>query len=150
MKTSKWMLSQLVRAKNSIHHKESFFSMNQRLTVSQNTAQSDQTQQDKVPALFRPLQLRSVTLSNRIMVAPMCQYSAEDGLANDWHLVHLGSLASGGAALVMTEATAVEALGRISPQDLGLYSDEHMAPLARITSFIKAQGAIPAIQIAHA
>lgn len=101
-------------------------------------------------ALFRPLQLRGVTLRNRIMVAPMCQYSSEDGFATDWHLVHLGGFAVGGAALVMTEATAVEARGRISPQDLGIYHDEHIEQLARITRFVKAQGAVPAIQLAHA
>jgi len=103
-----------------------------------------------IPALFRPLALRGLTLRNRIMVSPMCQYSAEDGFANDWHLVHLGSFAIGGAALVMSEATAVEARGRISPQDLGIYRDEHIKPLARITRFLKEQGAIPGIQLAHA
>lgn len=105
---------------------------------------------EAIAPLFRPLQLRGITLRNRIMVAPMCQYSAEDGFANDWHLVHLGSFAIGGAALVMTEATAVEARGRISPQDLGIYRDEHIEPLARITRFIKAQDVVPAIQLAHA
>lgn len=103
-----------------------------------------------VVPLFRSLRLRGITLRNRIMVAPMCQYSAEDGFANDWHLIHLGGFAIGGAALVMAEATAVEARGRISPQDLGIYRDEHIEPLARITRFIKAQGAVPAIQLAHA
>lgn len=107
-------------------------------------------QESSIPPLFHPLQLRGITLRNRVMVAPMCQYSAEDGFANDWHLVNLGSFAVGGAALVMTEAAAVEARGRISPQDLGIYRDEHIAPLARITRFIKEQGASPAIQLAHA
>ena len=101
-------------------------------------------------ALFRPLTLRGITLRNKIMVSPMCQYSSEDGYANDWHLVHLGSFAIGGAALVMTEATAVEARGRISPQDLGIYHDEHIEPLTRITRFIKAQNGLPGIQLAHA
>ncbi len=101
-------------------------------------------------SLFEPLTLRDITLRNRIMVSPMCQYSSTDGFATDWHLVHLGSRAVGGAALVMTEAAAVEARGRISPQDLGIYRDEHIAMLSRITSFIKEQGAIPAIQLAHA
>lgn len=100
--------------------------------------------------LFDPFTLRGVTLRNRIGVSPMCQYSAQDGLANDWHLVHLGSRASGGAALVIAEATAVEARGRISPQDLGLWNDDQIAMLARITAFIKSQGATPAVQLAHA
>ncbi|MDQ3248370.1 MAG: NADH:flavin oxidoreductase/NADH oxidase, partial [Chloroflexota bacterium] len=100
--------------------------------------------------LFSPLTLRSITLRNRIIVSPMCQYSAQDGFANDWHLVHLGSRAVGGAAIVMAEATAVEARGRISPQDLGLWQDQQIAGLARIAAFIKAQGAVPAIQLAHA
>ncbi|HLG62621.1 MAG TPA: NADH:flavin oxidoreductase/NADH oxidase [Ktedonosporobacter sp.] len=102
------------------------------------------------PDLFRPFTLRGVTLRNRIMVSSMCQYSAEDGFAADWHLVHLGSRAVGGAALVMAEATAVEKRGRISPQDLGIYYDEHVPMLARITAFIKEQGAAPGIQLAHA
>jgi 2,4-dienoyl-CoA reductase-like NADH-dependent reductase (Old Yellow Enzyme family) len=89
-------------------------------------------------------------LRNRIIVSPMCQYSAEDGFANDWHLVHLGSFAIGGAALVISEATAVEARGRIAPQDLGIYRDEHIEFLSRITSFIKEQESIPGIQLAHA
>jgi 2,4-dienoyl-CoA reductase-like NADH-dependent reductase (Old Yellow Enzyme family) len=100
--------------------------------------------------LFRPLSLRGVTLRNRIAVAPMCQYSSIDGFATDWHLVHLGSRAVGGAALVLTEACAVEARGRISPQDLGIYRDEHIEMLSRIASFVKEQGAVPAIQLAHA
>ena len=100
--------------------------------------------------LFDPLTLRGVTLRNRIGVSPMCQYSAEDGFANDWHLVHLGARASGGAGLVIAEATAVEARGRISPQDLGIWDDAQISMLERITSFIKSQGATSAIQLAHA
>lgn len=100
--------------------------------------------------LFEPLTLRELTLPNRIAVSPMCQYSARDGLANDWHLVHLGSRATGGAGLVMVEATAVTPEGRISPQDMGIWSDDHIAPLARITGFVAGQGAVPAIQLAHA
>lgn len=100
--------------------------------------------------LFAPLTLRGVTLRNRIGVSPMCQYSAQEGVANDWHLVHLGSRASGGAALVIAEATAVEARGRISPQDLGLWHDGQIDSLARITAFIKSQDAVPAVQLAHA
>jgi 2,4-dienoyl-CoA reductase-like NADH-dependent reductase (Old Yellow Enzyme family) len=100
--------------------------------------------------LFTPLQLRSVTLPNRIVVSPMCQYSSEDGFANDWHLVHLGSRAVGGAALVIAEATAVVPEGRISPQDLGIWKDEHVEFLSRIAAFISAQGSVPGIQLAHA
>jgi 2,4-dienoyl-CoA reductase-like NADH-dependent reductase (Old Yellow Enzyme family) len=101
-------------------------------------------------ALFTPLTLRSVTLANRIGVSPMCQYSSEDGYANDWHLVHLGGLATGGAALVFTEATAVTADGRISPQDLGIWKDDHLPMLQRIVSFMRAHGTVPGIQLAHA
>jgi len=100
--------------------------------------------------LFSPLQIRSVVFRNRIGVSPMCQYSCEDGFATDWHLVHLGSRAVGGAALVMAEATAVEARGRISPADLGLWKDEQIPALARIAAFVRKQGAAPGIQLAHA
>ena len=100
--------------------------------------------------LFSPLPLRGLTLPNRIAVSPMCQYSARDGFATDWHLVHLGGLAQGGAGLVMTEATAVAAEGRISAADLGLWREEQAAPLARIAAFIRTQGAVPGIQLAHA
>ncbi len=103
-----------------------------------------------MPNLFDPLTLRGVTFRNRIGVAPMCQYSAEDGFANDWHLVHLGSRAVGGAGLVIAEATAVEARGRISPEDLGIWQDAHIEPLARITRFIREEGAVSGIQLAHA
>src|SRR5579862_8557929 len=99
--------------------------------------------------LFEPLTLRSVTLRNRIGVSPMCQYSCVDGFATDWHLVHLGSRAVGGAALVIAEATAVEQKGQISPADLGIWKDEHVGPLARIAAFVQAQGAVPGIQLAH-
>ncbi len=100
--------------------------------------------------LFSPLQLRDVTLRNRIAVSPMCQYSSDDGYASDWHLVHLGSRAVGGAGMVMLEASAVLPEGRISPQDLGIWKDGHIKELARIAKFIKAHGASPAIQLAHA
>jgi len=100
--------------------------------------------------LFDPLALRSVTLRNRIAVSPMCMYSAVDGRANDWHLVHLGARAAGGAGLVSFEATAVEARGRISPADLGLWEDGQVEPLARVVRFVEAQGAVPMLQIAHA
>jgi len=100
--------------------------------------------------LFTPLQLAGVTFPNRIFVSPMCQYSSEDGFSNDWHLVHLGSRAVGGAALVLTEASAVLAEGRISPQDLGLWKDDHIAGLKRIVEFLHAQGARAGVQLAHA
>ncbi len=100
--------------------------------------------------LFDPFTLRGVTLRNRIGVSPMCQYSSTDGFADDWHLVHLGSRAVGGAGLVMAEATAVEARGRISPHDLGLWKDEQIEPLARVARFVRGQGAVAALQLAHA
>jgi 2,4-dienoyl-CoA reductase-like NADH-dependent reductase (Old Yellow Enzyme family) len=100
--------------------------------------------------LLAPLALRSVTLRNRIAVSPMCQYSAVEGRANDWHLVHLGARAIGGAGLVLFEATAVEARGRISPADLGLWDDAQVEPLARIVRFVEAQGAAAGLQLAHA
>jgi 2,4-dienoyl-CoA reductase-like NADH-dependent reductase (Old Yellow Enzyme family) len=100
--------------------------------------------------LFEPLTLRRLTLPNRVVVSPMCQYSAEQGLANDWHLVHLGSRAVGGAGLVLVEATAVLPEGRITPEDLGIWSDEHVAPLRRITEFVEGQGAVAGVQLAHA
>jgi 2,4-dienoyl-CoA reductase-like NADH-dependent reductase (Old Yellow Enzyme family) len=100
--------------------------------------------------LFTPLEVRSIRLRHRIAMSPMCQYSARDGFADDWHLVHLGSRAVGGAALILVEATAVESIGRISPSDLGLWSDEHIEPLARIARFVESQGAVPGIQLAHA
>ncbi|HVT90727.1 MAG TPA: NADH:flavin oxidoreductase/NADH oxidase [Tepidisphaeraceae bacterium] len=101
-------------------------------------------------SLFDSIQIRGVTLRNRIGVSPMCQYSCEDGFATDWHLVHLGSRAVGGAALVIAEATAVEARGRISPADLGIWKDEQIEPLAKAVRFIASQGTVPGIQIAHA
>lgn len=100
--------------------------------------------------LYRPLALRSVTLPNRIGVSPMCQYSAVDGVPQDWHLVHLGSLATGGAGLVFSEATAVEPRGRISPEDTGIYTGTQVDAWRRITAFIHGQGVVPAIQLAHA
>jgi 2,4-dienoyl-CoA reductase-like NADH-dependent reductase (Old Yellow Enzyme family) len=100
--------------------------------------------------LFDPLSLRSLTLRNRIVVSPMCQYSSADGFATDWHLVHLGTRAVGGAAVVFTEATAVTPEGRISPQDLGIWKDQHVEPLARIVRFVHQQGAYAGMQLAHA
>ncbi len=100
--------------------------------------------------LFSPLTIKGVVLQNRLVVSPMCQYSSEDGFANDWHLVHLGSRAVGGAGLVFTEAAAVAPEGRITPNDLGIWKDEHIEFLHRITMFIKARGAVSGIQLAHA
>lgn len=100
--------------------------------------------------LFSPIQIKSLPFKNRIVISPMCQYSATDGFANDWHLVHLGSRASGGAALIIQEATAVSPEGRISPGDLGLWKDEHIEKLQAINQFIVSQNAIPGIQLAHA
>ncbi len=101
-------------------------------------------------ALFSPLTQRGVTLRNRIVVSPMCQYSCTDGMATDWHVVHLGSRAVGGAAVVMAEATSVEARGRISPEDLGIWQEAQVEPLARVARFVRGQGAVPAVQLAHA
>ena len=104
----------------------------------------------KAVHLFTSLEIRDVQLRNRIVVSPMCEYSSADGYANDWHFVHLGSRAVGGAALVLTEATAVLPEARISPEDLGLWKDDHIPMLSRIFRFIEEQGAVPGIQLAHA
>ncbi|WP_437231150.1 NADH:flavin oxidoreductase/NADH oxidase [Planctomicrobium sp. SH661] len=103
-----------------------------------------------MPKLFDTFQLKDVTLKNRIVVSPMCQYSSENGFPNDWHLVHLGSRAIGGAGLIVVEATAVSPEGRISPADSGIYLDDHVEPFARICRFMKEHGAVPGIQLAHA
>jgi 2,4-dienoyl-CoA reductase-like NADH-dependent reductase (Old Yellow Enzyme family) len=103
-----------------------------------------------MPGLFDPLTIRELTFANRVFVSPMCQYSSENGYANDWHFVHLGSRAVGGAALVLTEATAVLPEGRISPQDLGIWEDGHVEMLAKIVGFIHEQGSIAGVQLAHA
>ena len=103
-----------------------------------------------MPHLFESLSLRGLTLPNRILVSPMCQYSSLDGVASDWHLVHLGCRAVGGAGLVFTEATAVTADGRISPDDLGLWHDGHVSMLERIVRFVRSQGSAAAVQLAHA
>ncbi|HEY8401266.1 MAG TPA: NADPH dehydrogenase NamA [Cytophagaceae bacterium] len=100
--------------------------------------------------LFSPLTLRAVTFKNRIVMSPMCMYSSKDGFANDWHLVHLGSRAIGGAGLIIVEATAVSPEGRITHGDLGIWKDEHIDFLKRITTFIKANNSVPGIQLAHA
>src|SRR5262245_375239 len=100
--------------------------------------------------LLSPLTIRGVTFRNRIVMSPMCQYSADDGLANDWHLVHLGSRAAGGVGLVVVEATAVTPEGRITPKDMGIWGEQHVEPLARIARFVHSQGAVAGIQLAHA
>src|SRR5215212_3352586 len=100
--------------------------------------------------LFSTLKLREVEFKNRIFVSPMCQYSSLEGMPNDWHFVHLGSRAVGGAAMVMVEATAVSPEGRISPGDTGIWTDAHARAFEPVASFIKSQGAVPAIQLAHA
>jgi 2,4-dienoyl-CoA reductase-like NADH-dependent reductase (Old Yellow Enzyme family) len=103
-----------------------------------------------VPHLFEPLAIRGVTFPNRVFVSPMCEYSSTDGFANDWHFVHLGTRAVGGAGLVFTEATAVTPEGRISPEDLGIWKDEHVEMLARIVRFVHEQGSVSGMQLAHA
>jgi len=103
-----------------------------------------------MPSLFESLKLRSITFRNRVGVSPMCQYSSTEGVASDWHLVHLGSFAAGGAGLVIAEATAVLPEGRITPGCAGIWGDQHIEPLARINRFIKSQGAVAGIQLAHA
>jgi 2,4-dienoyl-CoA reductase-like NADH-dependent reductase (Old Yellow Enzyme family) len=103
-----------------------------------------------MPHLFSPIKIKSIEFKNRIVVSPMCEYSSEDGFASDWHLVHLGSRAVGGAALIITEATAVSPEGRISPQDLGIYKDEHIEKLKLITDFIHEHGSVAGVQLAHA
>ena len=100
--------------------------------------------------LFSSLRIKNITLKNRIVVSPMCQYTANDGFTNDWHLVHLGTRAVGGAGLIFTESTAISPEGRISPCYVGLWNDEHILGLSRIVSFIHLQGAIAGIQLAHA
>lgn len=100
--------------------------------------------------LFSPLTIKKITLKNRIVISPMCQYSAIDGFANDWHLVHLGSRASGGVGLIIQEATAVSPEARISPSDLGIWKDEHIEKLKTINQFIVSQNSVPGIQLAHA
>lgn len=105
---------------------------------------------DGSPTLLSPFRLRDVEFRNRVVVSPMCQYSAEEGIATDWHLVHLGRFALGGAGLVIVEQTAVEPRGRITYGDLGIWSDDHIAPLARIAAFIQHQGAVAGLQLGHA
>ncbi len=114
--------------------------------------QADADHDREVPEidLLSPLKLRGVELRNRVVMSPMCQYCAHEGMADDWHLVHLGSRAVGGVGLVIVEASAVTRDGRITPADLGIWSDEHIEPLARIARFVQSQGAVAGIQLAHA
>lgn len=114
------------------------------------TSKTENTSEVASTNLFSPLTLRMVTMRNRIGVSPMCQYISEDGFANDWHLVHLGSRAVGGAGLVIVEASGVEARGRITPDDMGIYKDEHIPKLRQIVEFLEKYGAVAGIQIAHA
>src|SRR3984885_4236144 len=100
--------------------------------------------------LFSPLTIKDITFKNRIVISPMCEYSSVDGFANDWHFVHLGSRAVGGAALIIQEATAVSAEGRRSPDDMGIWKDEHIEKVKPIVSFIHEHGAVAGIQLAHA
>ncbi|WP_029035887.1 NADH:flavin oxidoreductase/NADH oxidase [Salinimicrobium xinjiangense] len=104
----------------------------------------------KSPVLFKPFKIKSVEFKNRIGVSPMCMYSSKDGFANNWHLVHLGTRAVGGAGLVISEATAVSPEARITPDDLGIWKDEHIEKLKEITAFLEGQGSVPGIQLAHA
>lgn len=114
-----------------------------------NALEGEQAPVREQPLLFTPLRLGSVTLKNRVCIAPMCMYSAHDGFVSEWHRVHLGARAIGGAGMVMMEATAVEPRGRISPQCPGIWKDEHVPKLREITDFIKSQNCVPAIQLAH-
>lgn len=116
----------------------------------QTQCQSEHDREIPEVDLMSPLTLRGITFRNRIAMSPMCMYSAHDGFANDFHLVHLGSRAMGGVGLVVVEATAVTAEGRISPSDMGIWKDEHIEPLARIARFVEMQSAIPGIQLAQA
>lgn len=110
----------------------------------------DSDNQHKVPTLFRSLTIRSITLTNRFVVSPMCQYSADDGHLTDWHLIHLGAMSARGAALTIVEATAVQANGRISPEDSALWKDSQIAPLRRVVEFVHSQGQHVGIQLSHA
>src|SRR5581483_10403452 len=119
------------------------------MNVSAQNATAVAPQESAVP-LFTPLTIRGVTLPHRIVVSPMCQYSSVDGFSTDWHLVHLGSRAVGGAAVVTVEATAVTVDGRITPACLGIWKDEHVENLQRIAKFIEARGSVPSLQLSHA
>src|SRR5262245_6244166 len=122
----------------------------QKTSIHDSPAACDHDREVPEIDLLSPLTIRGVTLRNRIVMSPMCQYIATDGFADDWHLVHLGSRAAGWVALVVVEATAVTRYGRITHGDLGIWSDEHVGPLARIARFVESQGAVAGIQLAHA
>ncbi|HET6423110.1 MAG TPA: NADH:flavin oxidoreductase/NADH oxidase [Planctomycetaceae bacterium] len=122
----------------------------ERTPAAQGRAACEHDRESPEVDLLSPLTIRGVTLRNRIVMSPMCQYVSKDGFADDWHLVHLGSRASGGVGLVVVEATAVTADGRITPGDLGIWGDQHIEPLARIVRFVHSQGAVAGIQLAHA
>src|ERR1039457_3787938 len=138
----------VVHAGRKVH--ESFAAATCTFAVPEYSVRDMDKNSTSAPHLFQPLTMRSVTLRNRVGVSPMCQYSADDGVANDWHFVHLGSRAVGGAGLVIVEATAVAPEGRITPGCLGLWGEKHVEPLARIAKFVKDHGAVAGIQIAHA
>ena len=121
-----------------------------KITLRAGRAGADHDREVPEIDLLSPVTIRGVSFRNRIVMSPMCQYSAQDGFANDWHLVHLGSRAAGGAALVIVEETAVTAEGRISPANLGIWKNEHIEPLARIAKFVHSQGAVAGIQLGHA
>src|SRR6202049_57199 len=114
------------------------------------TSRGVELKEVRMASLFQEFRLKDVVLRNRIAVSPMCQYSSDNGFPSDWHFVHLGSRAVGGAGLVLTEATAVVPEGRISPQDLGIWKDEHIEPLARVVACIHEQGSVAGMQLAHA
>ena len=126
--------------------------MTEKMTDSRTSGENERRilKRDRNPHLFRPISFRSVTVRNRIMLSPMCQYSATDGMPNDWHFVHLGARATGGAGIVFTEAVHTEARGRITPYCLGLWSDDQRDAFKRITAFVSEAGAVPAIQLGHA
>src|ERR1700730_1862226 len=119
------------------------------MSVTAQNATAVSAKETAVP-LFAPLTIRGVTLPHRIVVSPMCQYSSEDGYSTDWHLVHLGSRAVGGAAVVTVEATAITPEGRITPRCLGIWKDDHVVNLQRIAKFIEDRGSIPSLQLSHA
>src|SRR6185437_423716 len=148
------MTSQSRKAKSpTLHEKRSGWApVKSKVESRKSKVESRKSKVENKPMahLFEPMTIRGVTLRNRIAVSPMCQYSCADGLANDWHFVHLGSRAVGGAAIVFCEATAVTPEARISPEDLGIWSDRHAEALARIVRFIHQQGSLAGIQLAHA
>ena len=126
-------------------NRRKFLSWGPEREVSPSHARTKSISSDRMTSLFDPITVRSVAFRNRVGVSPMCQYSSQDGFVTDWHLVHLGARAVGGAGLIIAEATAVESRGRITPHCAGLWKDEQIEPLRRITKFIKQQGAVAGI-----